>query len=107
MKWKVLAIIAGLALVAACSERTAQANGYCVGGCYSCCPTTCQPCCYTTCRVERRTCYRTVREIVYDQQQVECQRTEYETVYEDRPITCYRNVVERKVRECQYQVSRP
>jgi len=48
-----------------------------------------------------------VREIVYEQQQVQCQRTEYETVYEDRPMTCYRNVTERKVRECQYQVSRP
>src|SRR5262249_21265584 len=102
-------IIAGLALLAGWTVQSAQANGYCGGGCYSCCPTTaCQPVsCYTTCRVERRQCFRTVREIVYDQQQVQCQRTEYDTVYEDRPITCYRNVTEQKVRECPVQVCRP
>src|SRR5580704_10583915 len=106
MNWKCTGILAGLAVIFGSIGESAEANGYCGGGCYSSCPTACQPC-YTTCRVERRTCYRTVREIVYEQQQVQCQRTEYDTVYEDRPVTCYRNVTERKVRECQYQVSRP
>src|SRR4051812_16893218 len=105
---KCAGIIAGLAVLMTWTEGTAEANGYCGAACYSCCPTTaCQTAsCYTTCRVERRQCFRTVREIVYDQQEVQCQRTQYETVYEDRPVTCYRNVTEQKVRECPVQVSR-
>ena len=78
MNWKCTGILAGMAVIFGSIGDSAQANGYCGGGCYSCCPTTCQPC-YTTCKVERRTCFRTVREIVYEQQQVQCQRTEYET----------------------------
>src|SRR5262245_50094036 len=102
-------LIAGLAVACGLGGQTAEASGYCGAGCYSCCPTTaCQPAaCYTTCRVERRQCMRTIREVVYDQQEVQCQRTEFDTVYEDRPVTCYRLVTERKERECQRQVCRP
>src|SRR5262249_35356777 len=100
-------LIAGLAL--ACGfASVAEASGYCGAGCYSCCPVSaCQPACYTTCRVERRQCQRTVREVVYDREEVQCQRTEYAMEYEDRPTTCYRLVTEQKFRECQRQVSRP
>src|SRR6266566_706466 len=67
---KCTGIIAGLALLAGWAGQSAEANGYCGAGCFSCCPTAaCQTAaCYTTCRVERRQCLRTVRETVYDQQ---------------------------------------
>ena len=65
-------IVASLALLAGWMGQSAEANGYCGAGCYSCCPATSCQSCYTTCKVERRQCFRTVREIVYDQQQVQC-----------------------------------
>jgi len=86
----------------------ALANGYCGGGCFSCCPTTaCQAPCVTRYRAERTTCYRTVSEVVYERQEQQCARTVYDTVWDEQQNTCYRNVCVRMEREVQTQVQRP
>ena len=74
MNWKCAGILAGMAVIFGSIGDKAEANGY-AGGMLQLLPNDLPPSCYTTCRVESGTCYRTVRETVYEQQQVQCQRT--------------------------------
>ena len=98
LKW--LPLVAAL-LVALNDGNTAQAGWFGAGG-YSCCPTTACSSCGDYCNAKTSGCaqYRTVREIVREQQQYTCCKTVYDCVTEKIPVQCTLTVRETYFRDC-------
>ena len=101
-------ISAFVALLAAFAVQDASA-GLCGLGSYSCCPAeACTGCGdYAKARGCCAPAYRTVKEIVWEQQKYTCTKTVYDQICETCPVTCYQNVYQTCYRDECYSVCRP
>lgn len=101
-------IVAAL-LLALNAGSTAEA-GYCGAASYKCCPTSCcapsgeyaqakQCCTYT--------CYKPVKEIVWETEEYTCCKTVYDRVCEKVPVTCVKTVYETHYKDVCYTVCKP
>lgn len=97
------------ALLMALGMGSTANAGYCGGGCFNRCPAdACAPCGdYCQAKVSCSPGYRTVREIVWDRQNVTCCRTVMDHIVEQVPVTATRNVYETHYRDVCSTIRRP
>jgi len=95
-------------LLVASAGGTAHA-GYCGGASYSVCPASCSAPAADYCQAQAccKTCYKTVREIVWEQQNYTCCKTVWDTCCEAVPITCCKTVYDTCYRDECYTICRP
>src|SRR5579863_3149081 len=83
--------------------------GYCGAASFTCCSSACAAPAGDYCQAQTccKTCYKTVKEIVWEQENYTCCKTVYDTVCEPYTVNCCKTVYDTCYRTECYNICRP